>query len=675
MQNFTIDDFWSQKMPAYSHVTHNALKGWYVHPDSLATFIEAPLTLSQNFGTSSDPLTSSILLVSAPGAVGKSTLARQVASKTNAIYIDLAEAEPVGGYSLSGGLLKANVIDAWRTNNVTVLIDGLDEARLKVTQEGFQAFIADIVQITENRKIPTILFGRTGAIQDTWVMLSEYNMDAPVLEIGYYPPEVAINFSQSLLESIKPHDPHLKTRYEAIETLLELLRNETTSDGDRFAGYAPVLRTVTLHVASEGNPSTLISQARRGDRPVTLASIIDAILAREQQKLQNIIFEDPSLPERLYTKTEQLNRLIELIYRVPIAHPLPEMSPKDTQTYSEALKTWVPEHPFLGGGLTAASAVFDAVLSAAALHNHNTSEAGLTKELARGAAANPFLAEFYFGPQSRALPAEHIGVIYASLRARLSLGDTASLTVEGEEHDDELERLRAEVEISIARYGEEQPQLLRYNSDQVGTIRLGSHVEDVEITAPNATIEIGGTKEITLIAPISIQCNHIDLKTERLILESPPESNQEIIFLEANTANTTTITSPPLLNAGVKFSVAWSNSTTYPWTIFSTSPTDVQDPRTDEALRRFRKFIISFRSHSKGSLKRFAAKIEHERMTKGTGRAILDHLIRTGVVSTDGRMYTLHADVLSEMTNASYSSCMSRNFPQKAIEFVTNAIA
>ena len=649
------------------------LPGWEVDVPTLPTFVEAPLTRSKNFGTGDDPSTSTVLLVSAPGAVGKSTLARQIASLTGAVYLDLAKAEPVGGNTLSGGLVKSGILNEWQADAAALLVDGLDEARLKVTQEGFEAFLADIAYLCSNRSTPTVLFGRTGAIQDAWLLLSDL-VPVTVLEIGYYPPDVALKFAEALLQAANPNNPHLQTGYLALEILVDHLRQDTQNDGDRFAGYAPVLQAVANRVARESNPSALIAQVEKGEQPVTLQAVVEAILQREQQKLQSIPFEDEKLPSILYTPEEQLERLVARVYKRP-PPPLIAMSPKDTQAYSSALETWVPEHPFLDGASSAASAVFEAVITGAALRRAATAGMASTKELAKGAAANPFLAEFYLGEYShRVVPPEHIGVIYASLRARLSLGDSASLSVEGAEDGDELEQLKAEVEISLLRFGEDNVRTLTFESDQAGLIRLGSHIEDVEITTPFAGVEIGGAREAVLVAPVSVQCQSLKFVAERIIIESSPNMPESAVTLESGTADTSAVVGVPLVNGEVGLSVAWQGAEAYPWTNFRGRPTVAQNPRTDEALRRFRKFVISFRSHSKGSLKRYAAKLEHERMTKGTGRAVLEHMLAKGILSTDGSMYTLHPDALAAHAGASYTSAMKRVFSDQTVSFVEEAI-
>lgn len=118
-----------------------------------------------------DPGNANIIFVSAPGAVGKSTLAKQIAHETGAIYVDLAEADPVGGNSISGGIFRSGLQNAWTNNSTALLIDGLDEARLRVNQASFEAFLSDVVAVTEGRTVPTVLFGRTGSVQDAWLTM------------------------------------------------------------------------------------------------------------------------------------------------------------------------------------------------------------------------------------------------------------------------------------------------------------------------------------------------------------------------------------------------------------------------------------------------------------------------------------------------------------------------
>jgi len=94
MKSYTIEEFWRRRLSVKRVASAKLIQGWSYEEKGLDTFKEAPLTHSIEFGEDSDPNHSSIVLVSAPGAVGKSTLARQIAFATGAVYLDLAKGRP-----------------------------------------------------------------------------------------------------------------------------------------------------------------------------------------------------------------------------------------------------------------------------------------------------------------------------------------------------------------------------------------------------------------------------------------------------------------------------------------------------------------------------------------------------------------------------------------------------
>ena len=685
MKKYTIEDFWIRRLDTGHDTSTDTsvplVEGWSFEHEGLSTFKEAPLTLSSEVGGDGDPETSPILLVSAPGAVGKSTLAKEIAVRTGSIYIDLAKAQPVAGYTLTGGLVRSKVKSKWDNNSVTVLIDGLDEARLRTKEEAFYAFLSDVEELSKDSTVPTVLFGRTGAVQEAWLILSENVPNIAVLEIGYYKPEASVDFAEATLHTLKPNSPHQSVEREALELLLKQLRSQTESDGDRFAGYAPVLRVVAERVAKETNPSELVStlkQVSHGEA-VTLQTVVSAILEREQGKLKELEFENPSLSSTLYSPKEQLSRLIAHVYKVDNFKfsELPEMSSEDTQTYSSALETWVSEHPFLAGGPDNLSAVFEGMISAAALHDPATSASARQQELSRGSAANPFLYAFYregkAESESSSINPEHIGVVYASVRASLARSETARLSVEGNEGAEEEESLRAEVDITIDRIDTNQSRVLRFDTDQTGIIHLGTHIENVDIETLHAHVEIGPGDEVVLVAPINIECEELSISTKKVIVES--HTGKQVVFLGAEKFSGESGASVPVLRSSADLSVSWPGAKNYPWTNFATKPPSASDPRVDEALRRLRRFVTEFRSHGNKGLARSKKKIENPRMTKGTGQAILNSMLANGVLHLkQPRHYFLNVDRLSELIGATYHDCMARRFGPKAVSFVQEAL-
>lgn len=681
MPNYTIDEFWKALLPPKQPLkTASFVKGWFQLDEGLRTFREAPLSLNPDLTIEKAAYDNSIFLISAPGAVGKSTLARQIASVTGAIYIDLALADPVGGNSISGGLVRSDLYGVWQYQQVTLLIDGLDEARLRVTQEAFEAFLSEIAALSQNRNSPTILFGRTGAVQDAWLSLVGQKAKVAVFEIGYYGPDASADFAEARFKTLSPDNPHASVARKSIELLIARLREQTEFDGDRFSGYAPVLEAVAERVAYEENLAALVSQIEKGEQPVTLRGVVESIMNRERKKLSNLDFKDSGLLEALYSSEEQLERLVARVYGLPTPD-MPKMAPEDAHSYSTALATWVPEHPFLNGGRAASSAVFEALICAKALKNSASQAVAAQRELNRGAGANPFLADFYLvdemGKETSQLPIEHLGIIYSSLRARLSLGDSASLSVEGMEEAEDAEDeniLRAEVEITVARQGVDKPKILKFDTEQTGTLRFGGYLEDVELMVPHTHVEVGAGKEAVLVAPVNIQCDSLSIAADMVVVERQPNLDDGVVFLEANNLSSSQVVSVPILRGGASLAVVWPHAKVHPWTSFATEPTPITDARLEEALRRFRKFVTAFRSHSKGSLARYQHKLEHARMTKGTGQAVLDLLVDEKIISLHGPMYHLDPKLLGEVAGAAYADVVKRNFNDRTIAFVRRAL-
>ena len=202
------------------------------------------------------------------------------------------------------------------------------------------------------------------------------------------------------------------------------------------------------------------------------------------------------------------------------------MSAKDRETYSNALKNWMSDHPFLDGeGRLPSSVVFGGMVAVEALIEESTAEAALSAELGRGTVINPFIWEFYVSRLNQGaephIPADHVGIVYASLRARLSLDETANLRIDAEETNDPSEV--PEVEVTRRDRSGRELRPVRCSTDGDGTFRFGSHVENVDIAAPSARVSIGEGSDVVLVSPVVIDAAKITLGTDRLVVEASPD--------------------------------------------------------------------------------------------------------------------------------------------------------
>ena len=129
-------------------------------------------------------------------------------------------------------------------------------------------------------------FGRTRAVEEAWLVLKDASSNVAVLEIGFFNPNDALKFAHGKLRHKKPDTSHETAEMEALELLLQQLAAQTESDGNRFAGYAPVLQAVADRVASESNAMRLVTELKQGGQAGhTLQDVALAILEREHGNL------------------------------------------------------------------------------------------------------------------------------------------------------------------------------------------------------------------------------------------------------------------------------------------------------------------------------------------------------------------------------------------------------
>ena len=162
----------------------------------------------------------------------------------------------------------------------------------------------------------------------------------------------------------------------------------------------------------------------------------------------------------------------------------------------------------------------------------------------------------------------------------------------------------AEVEIELTRRAKDDPILLQFRTNPVGPICLGPHIRDVLIELPRARVEIGQSTEALLAAPVDIQCKDLAILAERVIVDSPTQSETATVYLQADGFTGTSMTPVPVTRNQANLFASWPGVESCPWNNFATylSIEQYGDPQVAEALRRLRKFVIEFRDHGNGAL-------------------------------------------------------------------------
>jgi hypothetical protein len=678
---YSIDQFWRPRFAQIRAQTLSvALPGWDVKPCQSPAFVEAALSLRPGF----DDLSQSVWLIAAPGAVGKSTLARQICAATNAVYLDLAAAATVAGNYLVGGLVKAGIWSAWQRGESTLLVDAMDEARLRVTQGSFEDFLADVANVATARGVPVVLLGRVNIVEEAWEILnSNSGLAPPIFDIELFQPTQAETFVHAAIarlanvtdpkteERTYPHlagalAAHRSVYDKAASSLVEHLTMETREDGRQFAGYAPVLEAVATVLASESNPTKINDAIESIFRGQVLSRVTSEVMTREASKLSTQLAATVSglTPSGLYEAEEQLSRLACLVLGAGTPKLPANLPQSAAAAYEDAVQSLLPQHPFLDSRTQKpAGAVFGACILAAALTGDDKDIARAAEQFARSGPStpNPFLLTFYKQTLDgvSVIPASHVGLLYASLEATASAGDVVRLFAEGQGS------LSVEMSLSSQR-GEEETH--EFTTDANSDLWLGRHVRGVTVDADEIDIELGEGGQLELVAPVTLRARNLILNCDEIVVKPEnTKTNDQLVYIEVENAVANSGLRPPTVRIGVKLQVAWPESRAYPWNAFSATPEEDSDPRMAEAQRALRRLCISFRSHSKGQLARFKGKVEHFRMTKGDiGVALRERLLADDVITLTGEMYILDPNALGQKVGVNFQDLKLKKYSDQS---------
>ena len=561
---------------------------------------------------------------------------------------------------------------------------------MRVTEASFLDFLSEIVRLAQAEEIrsPIVLLGRTGAIDDARLGLEASGLLAEqiaVMEIGFYGREDSERFAESVLRVIR-HRRHGASpgdvERRAIALILEKLRNETGAEGQRFAGYAPVLRAVAERVAEEtGNLHNFVNEIRasRQASPITLDHIASDILEREQQKVK-ILSGDlrEGLLGQLYSPVEQLDRLSAKLYGTPLPTLPTDMTPEETATYDAALDTWMQEHPFLDGAGNASCAVFEARICVRALRGHRSTDAR-QRQLELGRKANPFLLELYraagSGTETDAVVAEDVGILYASVRSRLSRGEWANLEVSERKSRDNGGAVEFEISIGLK---EEETRLYEALLDTGSSMKFGGDLEDIYIDASSSVdVEVGcGSRSVRVVTPVSIACRNLFIHAQEMSVSSQSDrmlGGVEPVYFEAKEVVSDIRKAPRVHGKGTGLEVDWNwrdLTYPYPWTGYEAAKGTeaITDAEVQEIQRRLRRYVVVCKAGI-GDLGRHASKFENNRMRRGWGRAVLEALVEEGVFRKVDQFYYLNPNRLREATGLTYADCRRGRSTRKSVSF------
>lgn len=687
MAPLNIQEFWSAKLAGSSAPAASKLDGWTTGSGPPEGFIEPSLKVIVG-----DPETARLFFIAAPGAVGKTSYAAALAGATQSVVVDLAKTDPLGGNFFTGGLSNAfgymALADA-AAGKIALIVDALDEAQMRATPEGYESGLADIAAITDNAgALPAILLGRAIAAEEAYLLLAESGRDACLLEIQFFDDGEARTYIDGKLPFLAARDPSLNTAYashkrtfhDLAHAAREKLIAAASCNQTRFSGYAPVLDAIcefTLDPDSQ-NPKAKLSELSTTSPIELIHEIITSILERERGKLRAQFRErhpdaDEATLALLYKPEEQLRHVAATLFgSKPPLPPLLNDAAFRT-TYNEMVERFAPQHPFLSSSRAASNPVFAAYLVAWALRHSDQAEIVRKSVRDQPTIMSGIFFDMYereMGSEgSEVMPLADVGILYQALNSQIAAGQRVQLEVVGRDDQDS-----APVEISFEILEKSDPETGEppdgktwgpYLANVDTMLELRSPFSNIYIDAPIA-VQLGDGKVQQIGAPTELSAELLFISAEQVLVVrtgSDGTSEAQTVSLIAGEADCGTVQIVNVKEATL--SVSWPGAKAHPWTSYAIEIVPAADENVDFMRRRLRKILTAFRSHSKGALRRLAAKIDHIRMTKDArGKALVDHLINDGilVLLPSGKFYELDPAVMARKLCVNYHDLAQSRF-------------
>ncbi|HEY0992859.1 MAG TPA: hypothetical protein VGD80_37655 [Kofleriaceae bacterium] len=576
-------------------------------------FVEPRLTIQHPIKLGETP----VVLIAAPGAVGKSTLAAELASRTGAAMWDLSKMN-VGTKTFAGTVLEGwdteahGVLKRIGTGEWLFVLDALDEAQVRAGSQNFDAFLSDVAELCrEPRPRPTIvLLARSDTADLVELMLDDAKVKLARYQVEYFDEEQAQSFIDKRLDA-RRNDDHKQSLHrqqrtvftEARTALFKLVYTLFDADPDNawtdvhirdFLGYAPVLEALTDYLDAP-NYRTLIQEledekSAAKDPWRFLTDIISRLQEREQGKIQEAV--RPLLGAsgwsgwaRLYTPDEQCSRVLRHTLRMPVSSPEIGMSGQLVALYEEALRTILPQHPFLAGRVFA-NVVFKEFSYAWGITRGDESTQAALRNAMRER-ESPFLPSPLFSrfvvnsaPNGKAVvDGQDFGIVYESLLARSTEVQTTLLEVK--------DSIEARVVL-----GDDPSRALEFDLLDTGAgVHFWRRLNSVDIDVARA-VRLGLPEQRFTLGPaVDMTCNEFSILSDDLDVDVTGN-----VSLRAAVYNSSANVRIRIRDASRgRLAIAWPD-VAHPWASYRTPPglapaVLAQTPRGD-ALR---KLVLMFR--------------------------------------------------------------------------------
>ena len=675
VSHMTLDNILSQYHPCKRYELNASVANYLKYIEAEPFYI--PPTFND---VKPDPRISTVnpkfILFSAPGATGKSALAKYIANKYTAPLWDLSKLT-VGTNSFAGSVLSAvgaanysSFIGDLNSGNVILVIDAFDEAEIISGHKMIDSFIFDISNSLTAHVCPSVvLLARTETAQYLATYCANHEIPISHYEIGFFEETSAKDFivKCSLEKGKLPQKPDI----ECADAYYDVIKcNISSIERTSFLGYAPVLQAISAHIKQYPNKQKLISAlSTQTDCVSIIMKILDDLLDREAE--EKVIpaftrrcmekYPDFSEWDKLYSPIEQLVRVIYYILFHDTSYdnyPLDFLPAYLIDDYQGILESFLPQHPFVrsftdtdspGSNVDFTGPAFrDYALARIILFPEHSSLANMYFEESQSKSFFPSQIFFdcYAYISKNVIHPEHITYVYDSYRAKATIYKRPYLQCSEVDNEDDGEKK------CIAIFGMSGASKRPGNDETYIAEVLQSaplhfdQLTSVSIDTPNHYVSIGHSGISALINNSSIICKGLEWKTKSITIESYAPEGCLLVAHEGFTGENVTIdiTSDALLKVSAPNIKSYYKLIRYAYDF-----EDAADYDITKFIHALRCIFVEFRTHKKDTLAKSAERIDF--VTVGNSeikKKALDYLKYCGIIYTSDHLYKIDEKKMQE---------------------------
>ena len=661
----------------------------------------------------------SIVLVSAMGASGKTMTAQALAFDTKIPMLDLAKHDAVGDRTLTGVLTDAyptakigDVLAGLHQGTCAVIVDGIDEARSKINEQAFEAFLNDIIRLSSNSIGPAIvILGRSQVLLSVWCYLVDHHAAVGLIEIDQFDLPHARQYIDAYA---RPRDTsgqqhgYETARDHVLGKLGAAFRDqEDTTPGAflSFIGYPPVLDAIATLLKEEPNYFR-IQQALSAEHTGRLESdllirISDYLLDREKRDkaIPNFIDEmisgrprEDLLRESLFSKDEQCARVLaralsrELDYQPICSHDLNDQMKEELNArYENAVESWISGHPFLK---KEEDRVHNAVFAAVAVMHCVFSDIPAYREIAYQYASDNrptyhLLHIVQQASQERTISARAFNMLIQSCSERLRVGADIRIAISGQSWEDsplpngQYENT-AELIIDMTFGSGEEDGFSFEGILESDGITLGPYLINTQVVLP-CTVRLSSRLPIVVMGKCSISALDVSVSTSDLSVQGIPwkavgSDNEETeLFIDARNirghAEKVSGATTHIMIQSVTHELAFPLARYF--RNRGTPFGELADEVLMERFFRLKRILMEFVSRVK-----LRQKIENRRVLRNdvsdAGERVLQGLDDKEILRLDGSFYRLDTDRSSQVLGVSWQQLREGRTSPELIAFLAS---